>query len=980
MTKKQTSMYMLSAVLCALAPAAWAANPGDVIITEIMYNTAGPEGGPYPSLGEWIELYNTTDSPIDLTGWHFADEDGRSGDFEPFVLPARGIVVLINVGNGTNTLTKEQFSEAWGIPVSQLIQPTAVNDFSGPRPDNVAQGGMTGSGLSNSPTTDGNDANDLVNTPYDVAPCAYRQNFCVTPAPDSEVELLVDNTGQIIDKVHYLTGSGWPNSVNGKSIVLNETLLNATDNDSGSSWYVSNAGEKRAKASTARASAPFNWVDIGSPGEIEGITTGNQAPSAVAQTVWVVKGGSYQFGLTGVDDNQPEPPTLNYIVDSLPANGALYDVDNGNVQITSVPYAIPNQKRYLRYVNDGTCSNTSFTFHVNDTELNSASVAVTILVQCGDVIITEVMYNPASSESGTKVTEYVEVYNTTASPIDVSGWYLTDKDGRSGDWPAGTVIPAGGVAVIIPAGTATTVMTPALFRVAWDGYTVSQIIQPLTGAGSNDDANGEITRGGLGNTPGGNGEQLRIVDASGRVQDVASYTDTYSWPVSNGESSIFLLEGNYDAASNDLGVNWANSRNCAGGAYGCAIGGFYDRVDFGSPGYLAGVTTPAPTDNVPPTPLWQRVGVLKETPKLITLGYCDDGRPTGGAATFTITTLPANGSLTDAGNSAVIVTVPYTLVNNGNQVIYTPNAGYTSRFGSGVDPTRANDDVFYFKVNDGAEDSRADGQIRLIVQKGGLIITEIMYNPANQADNDWEWIEVLNTSGSDITLDSVINDSGNPSGKGYVGAVIPAGAIRIIAPGDNLSRTAAQFVAEWAPLDPSVVLYVDSVSGWEFLGNSGGRVQLIDASFDLLDDVIYDANAPWPVPDGKASIYALYGKADVLDNDLGENWALSADGTDNAYATPETTGDPTDSDVGSPALLPKPPCNTPPQDADGDGDVDLTDFGQFQGCFNGPNRPFGAESATCLCFDGDKDADVDLADFGAFQSCFNGPNRPAACP
>ncbi|MBN1492120.1 MAG: fibronectin type III domain-containing protein [Phycisphaerae bacterium] len=64
-------------------------------------------------------------------------------------------------------------------------------------------------------------------------------------------------------------------------------------------------------------------------------------------------------------------------------------------------------------------------------------------------------------------------------------------------------------------------------------------------------------------------------------------------------------------------------------------------------------------------------------------------------------------------------------------------------------------------------------------------------------------------------------------------------------------------------------------------------------------------------------------------------------------------------------------------DLDGDGDVDLADFGIFAGCFNGPNRiPVGSN---CGPADLDSDTDVDLADFGMFSACFNGPNRPAAC-
>lgn len=47
------------------------AEPGDIIITEIMYDPSGPEPA-----SEWFEIYNTTFQPIDLTGWQFADEGG----------------------------------------------------------------------------------------------------------------------------------------------------------------------------------------------------------------------------------------------------------------------------------------------------------------------------------------------------------------------------------------------------------------------------------------------------------------------------------------------------------------------------------------------------------------------------------------------------------------------------------------------------------------------------------------------------------------------------------------------------------------------------------------------------------------------------------------------------------------------------------------------------------------------------------------
>ncbi|MBN1492501.1 MAG: hypothetical protein JXA69_21490, partial [Phycisphaerae bacterium] len=72
------------------------------------------------------------------------------------------------------------------------------------------------------------------------------------------------------------------------------------------------------------------------------------------------------------------------------------------------------------------------------------------------------------------------------------------------------------------------------------------------------------------------------------------------------------------------------------------------------------------------------------------------------------------------------------------------------------------------------------------------------------------------------------------------------------------------------------------------------------------------------------------------------------------------------------------PDTTVPADFDGDGDVDLTDFGVFSACFNGPNRP-PVYPESCTVADLDDDSDVDLTDFGMFAACFNGPNRPPAC-
>jgi uncharacterized lipoprotein YddW (UPF0748 family) len=64
-------------------------------------------------------------------------------------------------------------------------------------------------------------------------------------------------------------------------------------------------------------------------------------------------------------------------------------------------------------------------------------------------------------------------------------------------------------------------------------------------------------------------------------------------------------------------------------------------------------------------------------------------------------------------------------------------------------------------------------------------------------------------------------------------------------------------------------------------------------------------------------------------------------------------------------------------DFDGDGDVDLNDYGDLLSCYNGPGNSYPIP--VCEVADSDGDGDVDLTDYGAFLSCYNGPGATPAC-
>ena len=166
---------------------------------------------------------------------------------------------------------------------------------------------------------------------------------------------------------------------------------------------------------------------------------------------------------------------------------------------------------------------------------------------------------------------------------------------------------------------------------------------------------------------------------------------------------------------------------------------------------------------------------LVDTPVTITLNATDDGLPTPpGALDYIITTLPGNGLLSDPA-SGNITSVPYTLVTNGNQVNYTPNAAYTGS------------DSFQFKASDGGtapdggDSNIAAVSINVISAPQFIYYADMDTNPGWSLEGNWAWGTPTGSGGG----------TGNPDpASGFTGSNVI---------GYNLSGDYAQMNStEWA--------------------------------------------------------------------------------------------------------------------------------------------------------------------------------------
>jgi hypothetical protein len=211
---------------------------------------------------------------------------------------------------------------------------------------------------------------------------------------------------------------------------------------------------------------------------------------------------------------------------------------------------------------------------------------------CAEVIISEIMYNPQGADVVTTVVpninrEWVELYNTGPSDVDLSGWQFGDS--QDGDWaspfPAGTIIGAS-QALVVTGDTAT-------FDLEW-GSGINRVA--VTGFPT------------LANSPSPTNETAAIRDNTSLIRDFVNFDEANGWPRVDGSDGqgIFLLPQALTSAGNNVGTNW---KPAVYGVYGAKFRNA-DTENHGSPGYVA--TIPQAPFAPSPDAAWSMV-VMPDT-------------------------------------------------------------------------------------------------------------------------------------------------------------------------------------------------------------------------------------------------------------------------------------------------------------------------------------------------------------------------------
>jgi len=149
----------------------------------------------------------------------------------------------------------------------------------------------------------------------------------------------------------------------------------------------------------------------------------------------------------------------------------------------------------------------------------------------GDLLITEIMYNPSKVDDS--VGEWIEVFNTTTESISLNGWVIGDDDANH--VIVGSAVVPGNERIVLGASSSLVANGGVLVSYAYAGISLADHENPVKGYA----------------------DRVRLMFDNLVIDEVA-YGVGGDWPEADG-ASIFLSKWGFNSRDNDLGENWCLS-------------------------------------------------------------------------------------------------------------------------------------------------------------------------------------------------------------------------------------------------------------------------------------------------------------------------------------------------------------------------------------------------------------------------------------
>ena len=428
------------------------ANTGNLRISEINYNpyadTLVP-GEPEVDndLYEFVEIQNVGQSPADLTGVRLADFAGKGVSF------------------------------IFGSQVLLPGQSTAI-------PANVA------AYLSRY----GDDTNLAIG--QDVDPALWSYDGSLTNSGDTIT--LQDANGQVIQRLSYGDGGDWPGRAdgNGSSLEVIDLTgdLDSPDNYRNSSEIGGTPGQDGL--------GPDNRVVINevltntAEGSDDQIELYNRSLTTVDISGWFLTDTNNDFTKYRIPAN-----TVLQAGDYLVLNQSQFGFGLNSVQGDDVYLIQADEngapRRFVDHVEfDAAGPDFSFgrlpqgsggLFPMAEITIGSLNSGPLI----GDVVVTEIQYDPGDPDGNGELNEtsmeFVELYNRSNEPQDLSGWRL--RGDADFDFPEGTTIGSGETLVVVAFDPNVDIGTKVLFDLLFSTPPSANLIGPFSDSLGNTSGN-----------------------------------------------------------------------------------------------------------------------------------------------------------------------------------------------------------------------------------------------------------------------------------------------------------------------------------------------------------------------------------------------------------------------------------------------------------------------------------------------------------